>query len=245
MFVPCRQCLLRAKPLFRPFSEAELAFVSELKTDHIVVAPRVDIIQADEIGGPAYTLFEGWAVRYHRLPQGARQILDIVLPGDMIGLASALLGTVRHSVQALTPATLCVLSGHSVTDLFTSHPAFALNILQTRVEEEQRADVRLSLLGRSNAEQRIGYLMLETFDRLRQRGMVNGGSTCPFPLSRRDIADTTGMSRVHVARTLERLRKQGIAIIQDGVLVLLDRARLIALARYVPLRVAVGRRALV
>jgi CRP-like cAMP-binding protein len=113
MFVPWRQCPLRAKPLFRPFSEAELAFVSELKTDHIVVAPRVDIIQADEIGGPAYTLFEGWAIRYHRLPQGARQILDIVLPGDMIGLAAVLLGTIRHSVQALTPTTLCVLAAYS------------------------------------------------------------------------------------------------------------------------------------
>ncbi len=117
--------------------------------------------------------------------------------------------------------------------------------MQTRVEEEQRADVRLSLLGRSNAEQRIGYLMLETFDRLRQRGMVNGGSTCPFPLQRRDIADAAGISRVHVARTLDRLREQKLATIQDGVLVLLDRARLIDLAGYVPLRAAVGRRAIV
>jgi CRP/FNR family transcriptional regulator len=245
MFVPCEQCPLRGKPLFRPFSAAELNFVSELKTDHIVVAPRVDIIQEDEVGGPAYTLFEGWAVRYHRLPQGSRQILDIVLPGDMIGLASALLGTVKHSVQALTPATLCVLSGRTVSDLFTQHPGFALSIMQTRVEEEQRADVRLSLLGRSNAEQRIGYLMLETFDRLRQRGMVDGGSTCPFPLQRRDIADAAGMSRVHVARTLERLRERRLATIQDGVLVLLDRARLADLVRYVPFRVAVGRRAII
>jgi CRP/FNR family transcriptional regulator, anaerobic regulatory protein len=230
MFVPCEQCPLRLKPLFRPFTEVELEFVAELKTDHIVVAPRVDIIQEDEVGGPAYTLFEGWGIRYHRLPQGARQILDIVLPGDMVGLASAVLGTVRHSVQALTPVTLCVLSGRTVADLFTHHPGFALNIMQTRIEEEQRADVRLSLLGRSNAEQRIGYLMLETFDRLRQRGMVDGGSTCPFPLQRRDIADAAGMSRVHVARTLERLREQRLATIQDGVLVLLDRARLTALA---------------
>jgi CRP/FNR family transcriptional regulator, anaerobic regulatory protein len=245
MFVPCEQCPLRLKPLFRPFTEAELKFVAELKTDHIVVAPRVDIIQEDEVGGPAYTLFEGWAIRYHRLPQGARQILDIVLPGDMIGLASAVLGTVRHSVQALTPATLCVLSGRTVMDLFTQHPGFALNIMQTRVEEEQRADVRVSLLGRSNAEQRIGYLMLETFDRLRQRGMVDGGSTCRFPLQRRDLADAAGMSRVHVARTLERLREQRLATIQDGVLVLLDRVRLTALANYVPFRVAAGRRALV
>lgn len=245
MFVRCEQCPLRLKPVFRPFSAAELGFVSQLKTDHIVVAPRVDIIQEDEIGGPAYTLFEGWAIRYHRLPRGARQILDIVLPGDMIGLASALLGTVRHSVQALTPATLCVLSGRTLPELFAENPGFALNIMQTRVEEEQRADVRLSLLGRSNAEQRIGYLMLETFDRLRQRGMVNGGSTCPFPLQRRDIADAAGISRVHVARTLERLREQRLAIIQDGILVLLDRARLVDVARYVPLRVAVGRRAIV
>jgi CRP-like cAMP-binding protein len=245
MFVPCEQCPLRRKPLFRPFSEVELKFVSEMKTDHIVVAPRVDIIQEDEIGGPAYTLFEGWAIRYHRLPKGSRQILDIVLPGDMIGIASALLGTVRHSVQALTPVTLCVLSGRTMTDLFGGQPGLAFNIMQTRVEEEQRADVRLSLLGRSNAEQRIGYLMLETFDRLRQRGMVNGGSTCPFPLQRRDIADAAGISRVHVARTLDRLREQKLATIQDGVIVLLDRARLIDLAGYVPLRAAVGRRAIV
>jgi CRP-like cAMP-binding protein len=244
MFVPCAQCPLRVKPLFRPFSEAELAFVSEFKRDHIVVAPRVDIIQEDEVGGPAYTLFEGWAIRYHRLPRGSRQILDLVLPGDVIGLASALLGTVRHSVQALTPVTLCVLTGRTLPELFAEHPGFALNIMQTRVEEEQRADIRLSLLGRYDAQQRIGYLMLETFDRLRQRGMVDGGSTCPFPLQRRDIADAAGISRVHVARTLERLREQRLAMVQDGVLVLFDRARLAELAGYVPVRVALGRRAL-
>lgn len=244
MFVPCERCPLRRKPLFRPFGESELAFMIEMKTDHIVVAPRSDIIQEDEVGGPVYTLFEGWAIRYHRLPRGTRQILDIVLPGDTIGLSSALLGTIKHSVQAVTPATLCVLSGRQVQELFEHHPALALNILATRVEEEQRGDVRVSLLGRSNAEQRIGYLMLETFDRLRQRGMVNGGSTCPFPLQRRDIADAVGLSRVHVARTLERLREARLAEIQHGVLVLFDRARLAELTDYIPPRVALGRRVL-
>jgi CRP/FNR family transcriptional regulator, anaerobic regulatory protein len=100
-----------------------------MKTDHIVVAPRADIIRADEVGGPVYTLFEGWAIRYHRLPNGARQILDIVLPGDTVGMASAVLGTVKHSVQAITTATLCVLQGRGFSDLFTGHPALALNVL--------------------------------------------------------------------------------------------------------------------
>jgi len=244
MFVPCEQCPLRLKPLFRPFSERELSFVGGMKTDHIVVSPRTDIIREDEIGGPVYTLFEGWAVRYHRLPNGARQILDIVLPGDMVGLASAVLGRVKHSVQAVTPATLCVLEGRGFSELFNGHPTLALNILQTRVEEEQRMDVRLSLLGRSTAEQRIAYLMLETFDRLRQRGMGYGGSTCPFPLQRRDLADAAGLSRVHVARTLESLRERRLAQIQDGTLVLFDRERLAELAGYVPIGGARGRRAI-
>jgi CRP/FNR family transcriptional regulator, anaerobic regulatory protein len=244
MFVPCEQCPLRRRPVFRPFSQNELTFVAQMKTDHIVVAPRADIIREDEVGGPVYTLFEGWAIRYHRLPKGGRQVLDIVLPGDMIGLASAVLGTVKHSVQAITPATLCVLAGRGFPELFNGYPGLAFNILQTRVEEEQRQDVRLSLLGRTTAEQRIAYLMLETFDRLRQRGMFEGGSTCPFPLQRRDIADAAGLSRVHVARTLDSLRERRLAEIQDGTLVLFDQPRLADLAGYVPLRVATGRRAI-
>jgi CRP-like cAMP-binding protein len=244
MFVPCEQCPLRRKPLFRSFSETELGFVGRMKTEHIVVPPRADIIREDEIGGPVYTLFEGWAIRYHRLPRGGRQILDIVLPGDMIGLASAMLGTIKHSVQAVTPVTLCVLGGRSFPDLFSGYPGLALNILQTRVEEEQRQDIRLSLLGRSTAEQRIAYLMLETSDRLRQRGLVDGGSTCPFPLQRRDIADAAGLSRVHVARTLDSLRERRLAEIQNGTLVLFDRPRLADLAGYVPLRAVMGRRAI-
>jgi CRP/FNR family transcriptional regulator, anaerobic regulatory protein len=244
MLVPCAQCPLRQKPLFRPFSDVELDFVAGMKTEHIVVSPRADIIREDEVGGPVYTLFEGWAVRYHRLPKGNRQVLDLVLPGDMIGLASAMLGTVKHSVQAITPASLCVLQGRGFGELFDRHPGLALNILQTRVEEEQRADVRLSLLGRSTAEQRIGYLMLETFERLRQRGMVSGGPTCPFPLQRRDLADAAGLSRVHVARTLESLRRRKLAEIQDGVLVLFDRPKLADLSGYAPLHVATGRRAI-
>jgi CRP/FNR family transcriptional regulator len=231
--------------MFRPFSPGELDFVSAMKVDHVVLPPRADIIREGEVGGPLYTLFEGWAVRYHRLPNGARQIFDILLPGDMIGLASAALGVVRHSVQALTAVTLCALDGARLPALFQDHPAFALAILQTRVEEEQRSDTRMALLGRTRAEQRIAYLMLETFERLRRRGLANGGSTCPFPLQRHHLADAVGLSRVHVARTLDLLRRRRLAEIQGGLLVLLDRPRLAALAGCVPFRGAAGRRAII
>ena len=223
----------------------ELGFITEMKTDHIVVAPRSDIIREDEIGGPVYTLFEGWAIRYHRLPSGARQILDIVLPGDTVGIASAVLGTGqtfgasdhhRHPLRA---------SGQRISQSCSPvTPVLALNILQTRVEEEQRMDIRLSLLGRRTAEQRIGYLMLETFDRLRQRAMVDGGSTCPFPAaaarSRRRGRPVAGACRTDAGE----LRERRLAEIQNGTFVIFDRPTLADLAGYIPPGTAAGRRAL-
>ena len=86
--------------------------------------------------------------------------------------------------------------------------------------------------------------MLEIFDRLRERAIANGGSTCPFPLQRRDLADAAGLSRVHVARTLETLRERRLAEIQNGTLVIFDRPKLTELAGYIPMAAASGRRAL-
>jgi CRP/FNR family transcriptional regulator, anaerobic regulatory protein len=63
-------------------------------------------------------------------------------------------------------------------------------------------------------------------------------------LQRRDLADAAGLSRVHVARTLEAFRERRLAEIQDGVLVLFNRERLDDLAGYFPLRTATGRRAI-
>jgi CRP/FNR family transcriptional regulator, anaerobic regulatory protein len=241
MFVPCTSCSLRTKTLFRPFTEDELEFVFAMKSDHLTVRANTDIIRHGDVGGPVYTLFEGWAARFMNLPDGSRQILDVLLPGDVIGLESAMLGTVTHSVRAITPVSLCVLEGHSLAELFDGHSALGLALLRTRVEEEQRTDSRIAMLGRGTALQRIAYFMLETYDRLQQRGMVNGGTTCPFPLTRRHLADASGLSSVHVARILTELREKKLAVVEGGVLIVFNRAALAALAAYDPVYVA-GRR---
>jgi CRP-like cAMP-binding protein len=243
MFVACTDCKLRAKPLFRPFSSSELDFVSAMKSDHVSLPAKAAIVREGEVGGPIYTLFEGWAARYRRLPDGSRQIFDILLAGDMIGLESAMLGTVKHSVEAITPVALCVLEGRTLPDLFQDHPALALSIFRTRIEEEQRADVRLALLGRRAAFARVAYLLLETCDRLRQRGMVNGGTTYHFPLTRRHIADATGLSNMHLIRVLREMRERKLVLIDRAALVVYDWQKLAELAEYIPVG-GVGHRAI-
>lgn len=202
-----------------------------MKTEHVALPARHDIVHAGEVGGALYTLYEGWAFRYKRLTGGGRQILDLVLPGEIIGLSSALLGTMRHSVQTLTPVSLCVMSGFPLVELLRQHVDLALDLLRWRVEEEHHADIRLALLGRRRPLQRIGYLMLELFDRLRRLELADG-TMCPFPLQRQHLADATGLSMIHLNRTLAALREQQLAAIEDKMLIIYDRRRLADLSGY-------------
>ncbi len=231
MDVPCLDCRLRNRSCFRPFSEDELASVAALKTDHVSLPAKQDIVHEGEVGGALYTLYEGWAFRYKKLAGGGRQIFDLVLPGEIIGLSSALLGTIRHSVQSLTPVSLCVMAGYPLTVLLKRHIDLTLDLLRWRVEEEHRADVRLAQLGRRKPLQRIGYLMLETVDRLRRLELADG-SMCPFPLQRQHLADATGVSMIHLNRTLAKLREERLATIENKMLIIYDRRALAELAGY-------------
>lgn len=228
----CHACALRQKSVFRPFSPEELQFVAEMKRSHVSGEPGEDIIRLGETKTAIYTLYEGWAARMHLLPDGTRQILDIVLPGDTIGLAPTLLGASNHAVQALTPVSLCVLDPSRIKILFKKHPALALALLNDRVYEQERAEMRVTLLGRFDPIRRVAYLLLDLLERLRQRGMVRGGSACPFPLQRTQLADALGLSRVHLMRALRALRKQRLAMLSGRLLVIPDRRKLARFCGY-------------
>jgi CRP/FNR family transcriptional regulator, anaerobic regulatory protein len=229
--VPCLDCRLRHRSCFRPFSASELDAISAMKTAHLALPAKHDLVQAGEVGGALYTLYEGWAFRYKTLAVGGRQILDLVLPGEIVGLSSALLGAARHSVQTLTPASVCVLTGVPLPELLRNNLDLAFDLLRWRVEEEHRADIRLTLLGRCKPLQRVGYLMLELFDRLQRLELVDG-AICPFPLQRQHLADATGLSMIHLNRTLTRLREDRLAVIEDKMLIILDRRGLAELSGY-------------
>jgi CRP-like cAMP-binding protein len=197
----------------------------QVKQQHMTVPSGTDIVAEGERSRGVYIICEGWTIRYRRLRAGTRQILDVQLPGDTIALAALLLGASKHSVQTLTSASVCMLQGRQILSLLKTDPGFAFGVLRMRMEEEHRVDTRLTMLGRMSAEERVGYFMVESYDRLDRRGMADG-TTCPFPLRRTDLADVVGLSKVHVMRALRELRSQALMEIRGRELVIPDVARL-------------------
>jgi CRP/FNR family transcriptional regulator len=209
----------------RRLSEHELALVRSIGLGTASAAANRDIVRAGEVGGHVFLLVEGWAFRYIRLGEGRRQILSFLLPGDCFGLQSGLLGMIGHSVQALTPARLCLVDSRRLDALFVAHPQFALAVAKLLAAEERASDRRLAVVGRGTAMQRVAFLLLDLYGACDARGLARGNE-CPFPLRRQHIADAVGLTGAHVNRTLRALRERGLALIQKASLALPDRVML-------------------
>lgn len=208
MFVACEDCPVRVKSLFRQMSDGELAFVRSLKSDHVRLQAREHVVREGENGGLLYTLFSGWAFRYKLLGEHRRQVLDILLPGDIIGLQSPMTGRVRHSVCTVTSVSLCVLQGQPFTTIFSAQPDLSSALVRTLMLEEDRADTRLLLLGRQRPTERLAYLLLELRMRLMQREMSDGTNAL-IPLTYEQMADSIGVSRAQLAASLREMRESG------------------------------------
>ena len=173
---PCELCPLRKRPSLREFTAEELAFVKEFKVDELRVDPGASFLREGARSDQLYTVLSGWAFRYKMLDDGRRQILNYALPADMVGLQGALMREMEHSVEALTPLTLCVFPRQKMWDLYSRVPSLAFDITWLAAREEQLIDEHLLSVGRRTAIERTAYLLLHLYVRAEEAGLVKDNS---------------------------------------------------------------------
>lgn len=228
-YTPCEQCPLRKRACLREFTPEELAFVSQFKVDELRVDPGASFLREGTRSDHLYTVLNGWAFRYKMLDDGRRQILNYALPADMVGLQGTLMNEMEHSVEALTPLTLCVFPRAKLWDLYSRLPSLAFDITWLAAREEQLIDEHLVSLGRRTALERTAYLLLHLFTRADEAGLTKNNSI-QFPFTQQHLADTLGMSLVHTNKTLKRLMASNAVRWENRVFELVDRAALVEIA---------------
>src|ERR1041385_2147344 len=201
---PCEQCPLRERPCLREFDAEELAFIKGFKVDELRVEQGVSFLAEGSRSDYLYTVLSGWAFRYKMLDDGRRQILNYALPADMVGLQGSIMQEMEHSVEALTPLTLCVFPRAKLWELYSKFPSLAFDITWLAAREEQLVDENLLSIGRRTALERTAYVLLHLFVRAQEVGLGNGNSI-QFPFTQQHLADTLGMSLVHTNKTLKLL----------------------------------------
>jgi CRP-like cAMP-binding protein len=225
--------LLRRLQSLSSLDDAEADVVSGLLRPGIPhPAGAVLLQQGEAVRGP-HILTSGWAWRTRTLPSGRQQVFAIVLPGDFMGLCWRPNPRALSSTVAITSVQTC--------DIATLQPVMAQKgevhrglwealTLASRHDEMRLLD-QVVRLGQQSAIERVASLMLELHSRLSIVGMTDDYGF-QMPLTQEHLAVTLGMSLVHVNRTVQLLRKEGLAEIGNGRATLLEPDRLRSLSSF-------------
>ncbi|APH74041.1 Crp/Fnr family transcriptional regulator [Aquibium oceanicum] len=221
----CERCPLRPLPIFREFAESELDFVASFKKGELTAERGASVLIEGSHNAHLYTVLSGWGFRYKMLRDGRRQVLNYVMPGDLIGLQGTLMGEMQHSVEALSPLLLCVFERSKLDQLYKCHPGLAFDITWLAAREEQMLDENLLSVGRRTALERAAFLIASLTMRAKAVGL-NGNAAVGLPITQQLVADTLGLSLVHTNKTMRKLADRGLIRWRDRGCEVLDLDRL-------------------
>lgn len=202
-------------PAFETIDAEQVAFIDEIKSDHLSLAAGAEFIHPEQTDAEIFTVFSGWAYRYKELVDGRRQILNFLLPGDLVGLQASMFGKSFYGAVALTDIELCVIPRKRLPKLFERMPELAYDVTWLGARSEATVDENLLTAGRRGAAERIAALIATLFKRAEPLGLVVDG-TLELPLTQQHIADALGLSLVHTNKTLAKLKSQGLLTISGG-----------------------------
>jgi len=176
-------------------------------------------------------IVSGWAIRFRTTPDGNRQIVNFLLPGDSIGLYGALFPRSDSGVETITDATLAEFASAELMDVFRQSARLGAALCWIGGQDERFLEQQIVRIGALHATDRIAHLLVELQLRLLRAGIPPADASA-MPITQKLIADALGISHVHVNRCCRQLEKKGLIETLPGSLTLLDPGALKQLCGY-------------
>jgi len=219
---------------FGKLSNADRDLLDDMIGKRVRVLPaRHDIIREGDKPNYINVVLDGWAQRYKQLADGRRQILSFFVSGDLCDANVFILKAMDHSISTITPVRLAEISKQDFRQMVDASPRIAealwwAELVTVAIQREWTTNI-----GQRTAYERIAHLFCELFVRLSAVGLTDG-CECEFPLTQTDIADATGLTQVHVNRTIQEMRRDGLIDLRNRRLTVHHLHRLMEVALFNP-----------
>jgi len=175
----------------------------------------------------------GVGIRYTLLHKGGRQIINSVLPGDIVGFPASFFERSIFSVMAASAMSLHRISLDAFANLCRERANIAVALIWFAAREASIYGHHLVNAGRRSPLERVAHFLLETHFRMKVVGCASE-DTFELPFSQESIGDAVALSAPHVNRMLSELRHQGLIDTENHTIKLLDKAALQILAEFEP-----------
>ncbi|UUL83798.1 Crp/Fnr family transcriptional regulator [Sphingomonas qomolangmaensis] len=189
------------------------------------------LIREGDRPDPVFVILEGWACRYKLLPDGSRQIMTFMMPGDFCDIHIAVLEAMDHNIVTLTRTKVATLPRAKMQALVEARPTITRAFWWAQLVDTGVLRAWVVSMGRRTAIERVSHLMCELYIRMRDVGLASH-NRCEMPLTQLVLADALGLTPVHVNRTVKELRQAGVMDLGRGWLTILRPAEMARIAGF-------------
>ncbi len=224
--------LTRKLEAFGPLPDADRRLLDEVCREARAIGPKIDLIREGDAPSDVHLILEGFACRYKVLPNGTRQIMAFLVPGDFCDLHVFILKAMDHTIATLSPCKVVKIPRARILEMM-DRPAIARAFWWAALVDEATLREWLVNIGARTAEQRIAHLLCELLLRLQTVGLADS-DRYELPITQAELADTVSLTSVYVNRVLQRLRRDRLITLSGKNLVILDIERLKAFSGFNP-----------
>lgn len=210
---------------FTFLTTAELIALEDCTASRGSVKAGTELIQEGDAVENLYFLVEGWACQYTTVRDGRRQISALLLPGDICNLDALLFEQLDCGVRMLSAGTVLPVPREQVAALASTYSGIAQGFTWLGFIENAILARRTLCLGRLSARERVAHLLCELAVRL-GFNQDEGEISFDMPLTQEHLADALGLTPVHVNRTLQQLRTEGLLASTKRIVAIFDVAAL-------------------
>lgn len=193
----------------RPLPDEDRATIFELPHTLKTLEAHSYIVRQGDIATHSCLLRSGFAYRHKVVGDGGRQICSIHIKGDMVDLQNSLLGYADHSVQVLAHAEVAYIPREAITKIAFDRPAIGMAMWFDTLVDGSIFREWITNVGRRQARRRLAHLLCEFAIRLEAAGLGKRDEYL-LPMTQEQLADCTGLTPVHVNRTLREMDAEGL-----------------------------------
>lgn len=224
--MPDREPFIRKLETVARLGDDDRELLRERCRRTVTLRAKEEIAQEGTDPRVVHLVLSGFACRYKILADGSRQIVAFLIPGDLCDLHVFILDELDHNIATLTDCRLALLSRDDVTAL-CERPKIARALWWSTLTDQAVLREWLVNIGRRAAEERVAHLLCELLFRLRHVGLVAPDNSFTLPVTQTELADTLGLTVVHVNRMIKNLRDMNLIALAGRQVIVLDEAGLV------------------
>ena len=224
---------LRRLLLHSTLTEEEQQAILNLPGETVRAPARRDLVRPGETVDHAILVVEGTLARFDLMANGSRQITALYIPGDMCDLYSVVAPQTGWGIAALGTSTVLNVPHRDLRALAADHANMAFAFWRDTTLDASILSKWVANIGRKNSRARLAHLLCEMMIRMEQVGLCQR-QTYMLDLTQEQMADAVGLTPVHVNRTLQALRNEGLISLKGRQVEILAWDRLAAEAEFEP-----------